>query len=117
MCGPTESHSWYDDWTLIKSEKFESHGTHLELEKGAKNRFHIKGNNPFAWVNNVDIYEMFSKQTPGMKEIHISGGEPLIIQEHLILNQQISSLLIFQFVLLNYYHMDVKHRLIPFEQR
>ncbi len=82
MCGPTESHSWYDDWTMIKSEKFESHGTHLELEKGAKNRFHIKGNNPFAWVNNVDIYEMFSKQTPGMKEIHISGGEPLIIQEH-----------------------------------
>ena len=82
MCGPTESHSWYDDWTMIKSEKFESHGTHLELEKGAKNRFHIKGVNPFAWVNNVDIYEMFSKQTPGMKEIHISGGEPLIIQEH-----------------------------------
>lgn len=82
MCGPTESHSWYDDWTKIKSEKFESHGTHLELEKGAKNRFHIKGINPFAWVNNVDIYEMFSKQTPGMKEIHISGGEPLIIQEH-----------------------------------
>lgn len=82
MCGPTESHSWYDDWTMIKSEKFESHGTHLELEKGAKNRFHIKGVNPFAWVNNVDIYEMFSKQTPGMREIHISGGEPLIIQEH-----------------------------------
>ena len=82
MCGPTESHSWYDDWTMIKSEKFESHGTHLELEKGAKNRFHIKGVNPFAWVNNVDIYKMFSKQTPGMKEIHISGGEPLIIQEH-----------------------------------
>ena len=82
MCGPTESHSWYDDWTKIKSEKFESHGTHLELEKGAKNRFHIKGFNPYAWVNNVDIYEMFSKQTPGMREIHISGGEPLIIDEH-----------------------------------
>ena len=82
MCGPTESHTWYDDWTKIKSEKFESHGTHLELEKGAKNRFQIKGFNPYAWVNNVDIYEMFSKQTPGMKEIHISGGEPLIIEEH-----------------------------------
>ena len=55
MCGPTESHSWYDDWTKIKSEKFESHGTELELEKGAKNRFQIKGFNPYAWVNNVDI--------------------------------------------------------------
>ena len=82
MCGPTESHSWYDDWTKIKSEKFESHGTELELEKGAKNRYQIKGTNPYAWVNNVDIYEMFSLQTPGMKEIHISGGEPLIIEEH-----------------------------------
>ena len=82
MCGPTESHSWYDDWTKIKSDRFESHGTELFLEKGAKNRFQIKGFNPYAWVNNVDIYEMFSKQTPGMKEIHISGGEPLIIDEH-----------------------------------
>ena len=82
MCGPTESHSWYNDWTKIKSDRFESHGTELFLEKGAKDRFHIKGFNPYAWVNNVDIYEMFSKQTPGMKEIHISGGEPLIIDEH-----------------------------------
>ena len=42
MCGPTESRSWYDDWTKIKSEKFEPHGTELELEKGAKNRSQIK---------------------------------------------------------------------------
>ena len=81
MCGPTDSHKWYDDFvkTTGKTHYKDTHET-IQLTKNAKGKWHT---DQYDWFQDNDIYwDNFEKYAPDAKKLYIVGGEPLIIDEH-----------------------------------
>ncbi len=81
MCGPTDSHKWYDDFVAITG-KTEYKDTHekIKLTKNAKGKWHT---DQYDWFQNNNRYwSNFEKYGPNAKKLYIVGGEPLIIKEH-----------------------------------
>ena len=81
MCGPTDSHKWYDDFVKITG-KTEYKDTHekIKLTKNAKGKWHT---NQYDWFQNNNRYwSNFEQYAPNAKKLYIVGGEPLIIKEH-----------------------------------
>ena len=81
MCGPTDSHMWYDDFVKIhdKTSYKDTHDT-IQLTKNAKGKWHT---DQYNWFQDNDIYwDNFEKYAPDAKKLYIVGGEPLIIDEH-----------------------------------
>ena len=81
MCGPTDSHMWYDDFVKIhdKTSYKDTHDT-IQLTKNAKGKWHT---DQYNWFQDNDIYwDNFEKYAPDAKKLYIVGGEPLIIAEH-----------------------------------
>lgn len=88
MCGPTDSHSWYEDHVKVwNQESFkDSHGT-VELIKKSKNRWEAKFND-YDWVNSENFWEQIDRNIPNIQHIHTVGGEPLLIDQHYDLLQR-----------------------------
>ena len=81
MCGPTDSHSWYEDHVKLY-DKTTYKDTHdiIKLTKNAKGRWSTE---QYDWFKNSNFYwNNFEKHTGKAKKLYIVGGEPLIIQEH-----------------------------------
>jgi sulfatase maturation enzyme AslB (radical SAM superfamily) len=81
MCGPTDSHKWYDDFvkTTGRTHYKDTHET-IQLTKNAKGKWHT---DQYDWFQDNDIYwDNFEKYAPDAKKLYIVGGEPLIIDEH-----------------------------------
>jgi len=81
MCGPTDSHAWYDDWVKLykKTEWKETTGT-VYLTKNKKGKYHT---NAYDWfVGNEHHIKSLYDNAKDLKKLYIVGGEPLIIQEH-----------------------------------
>lgn len=82
MCGPTDSHSWYDDFVKITNSTTykDTHET-IKLEKNKKNRW---ATDQYNWFQSNEIYwKNFDSYAPSAKKLYIVGGEPLIIEEHI----------------------------------
>jgi hypothetical protein len=81
MCGPTDSHAWYDDWVKLnnRTEWKETTGT-VYLTKNKKGRYHTDAYNWF--VGNEHHIKSLYENAKNLKKLYIVGGEPLIIQEH-----------------------------------
>lgn len=88
MCGPTESHSWFNDYVKLsgKPEFNDTHGT-VVLEKNSKGRWETDSYNWFKQSN--WFWNQFEKHTGNTKRMYIVGGEPLIIDEHLELLERL----------------------------
>jgi sulfatase maturation enzyme AslB (radical SAM superfamily) len=81
MCGPTDSHMWYDDFVKIhgKTSYKDTHET-IQLVKNKKGKWHT---DQYDWFQGNDGYwHNFEKYAPTAKKLYIVGGEPLIIAEH-----------------------------------
>jgi sulfatase maturation enzyme AslB (radical SAM superfamily) len=81
MCGPTDSHSWYDDFVKLHGTT-EYKDTHdlIKLTKNEKGRW---STDQYDWFKNSNFYwNNFEKHTKKAKKLYIVGGEPLIIPEH-----------------------------------
>ena len=81
MCGPTDSHQWYDDFVKITG-KTEYKDTHerIKLQKNEKGRWFTE---QYDWFQNNNRYwSNFEQYAPNAKKLYIVGGEPLIIEEH-----------------------------------
>jgi sulfatase maturation enzyme AslB (radical SAM superfamily) len=81
MCGPTDSHKWYDDFVKISGRTHykDTHET-IQLTKNAKGKWHT---DQYDWFQDNNIYwDNFEKYAPDAKKLYIVGGEPLIIAEH-----------------------------------
>lgn len=88
MCGPTESHQWYTEWMKTTGYTgFKSYGHRVALEMDGS-RAKIKGDNPYQWTERVDVADILQKDAPELKQMFISGGEPLIIQQNFELLQK-----------------------------
>jgi sulfatase maturation enzyme AslB (radical SAM superfamily) len=88
MCGPTESHQWYTEWVKTSGyNKFKAYDHTVNLEmKG--NRAQIVGKSPYGWSDRVDVANILQKDAPHLKQIYMSGGEPLIIKQQYELLQK-----------------------------
>ena len=81
MCGPTDSHQWYDDYvkTTGKTEYKDTH-ERIKLQKNDKGRWFT---DQYDWFQNNNRYwSNFEQYAPNAKKLYIVGGEPLIIEEH-----------------------------------
>ena len=81
MCGPTDSHKWYDDFvaTTGRTHYKDTHET-IQLTKNKKGKWHT---DQYDWFQNNNRYwSNFEKYGPNAKKLYIVGGEPLIIKEH-----------------------------------
>tara|TARA_Y100000389_G_C17468988_1_gene528484 strand:- start:1263 stop:2588 length:1326 start_codon:yes stop_codon:yes gene_type:complete len=82
MCGPTDSHTWYDDFVNMH-DKTTYKDTHdlITLTKNAKGKW---STDQYDWFKNSNYYwNNFEKYTNNVKRMYIVGGEPLIIEEHI----------------------------------
>lgn len=82
MCGPTDSHQWYDDFVeLWGSTTYKDTHEKIKLVKNEKGRW---STNQYDWFKNSNMYwHNFEKHTKSAKKLYIVGGEPLIIEEHI----------------------------------
>ena len=81
MCGPTDSHKWYDDFvkTTGRTHYKDTHDT-INLTKNSKGKWHT---DQYDWFQGNNRYwDNFEKYGPNAKKLYIVGGEPLIIEEH-----------------------------------
>lgn len=81
MCGPTDSHQWYDDFVEISgSTSYKDTHEKVQLVKDKKGRW---STDQYDWFKNSNMYwNNFEKHTKQAKKLYIVGGEPLIIEEH-----------------------------------
>jgi hypothetical protein len=82
MCGPTDSHTWFDDFVKLNDGKAEYKDTHekIVLTKNAKGRWET---DQYDWFKGSNMYwTNFEDYTQNAKKLYIVGGEPLIIEEH-----------------------------------
>jgi hypothetical protein len=81
MCGPTDSHKWYDDHVkMTNTTKYWEITGPVQLEKNKKGKW---STNLYDWFMDNPQYQLnFDKVTKTLKKIYIVGGEPLIIPEH-----------------------------------
>lgn len=81
MCGPTDSHQWYDDFVKLynKTSYKDTHDL-IELRQNEKGRWTTE---KYDWFHNSDHYwDQFERHISKAKKLYIVGGEPLIIPEH-----------------------------------
>lgn len=82
MCGPTDSHSWYEDHVKIHNRTYykDTHET-IQLVKNKKGRW---STDQYDWFQGNNRYwDNFEKYASKAKKLYIVGGEPLIIDEHI----------------------------------
>jgi len=80
MCGPTESHSWYEEHVDYHNEKgfWDSHGF-IKLVQNNNGRWTT---NDYAWHESVSFWKNLEDNLPGIKQVYMAGGEPLLIDKH-----------------------------------
>lgn len=88
MCGPTDSHMWYEDHVKVWNEETfqDSHGN-VELIRNSKNRYIAKYDD-YNWVDCDKFWKQIDKNIPNIEQIHTVGGEPLLIDKHYDLLQR-----------------------------
>ena len=80
MCGPTDSHSWYEDWLeLHGGEGFQDTHGYVKLKKNSKGRL---STNDYEWHNSESFWKNIEKNIPNMEHVYMAGGEPLMIERH-----------------------------------
>jgi len=81
MCGPTDSHQWYDDFVQLYDQTgYKDTHERIQLVKNAKGRWHT---DQYDWFQNNNMYwHNFEKYAVNAHKLYIVGGEPLIIDEH-----------------------------------
>lgn len=83
MCGPTDSHMWYDDQVAMFGPTYkESVGTVTLVQNEETGRW-----NPtediYGWHESDTFWQqMEEKLMPGLKSIYVVGGEPFMITRH-----------------------------------
>lgn len=81
MCGPTDSHQWYDDFVQLYNQTgYKDTHERIQLVKNAKGRWTT---DQYDWFQNNNMYwHNFEKYATKAHKLYIVGGEPLIIDEH-----------------------------------
>jgi pyruvate-formate lyase-activating enzyme len=80
MCGPTDSHSWYEDWLALHGgDGFQDTHGYVKLNKNSKGRLETKD---YDWHSSESFWKHIESNIPNMQHVYMAGGEPLMIERH-----------------------------------
>ena len=86
MCGPTESHSWYEEHVDYFSEQgFNDTQGFVKLVRNDKGRWI---SNEYNWHGNEYFWNNLEENMPNLRRVYMAGGEPLLIERHYEFLQQ-----------------------------
>ena len=80
MCGPTDSHTWYEQWTGYHgSNKFQdTHGI-VELIRNDKGRLSTAD---YDWHDSENFWNQIGSNIDKIQHVYMAGGEPMMIERH-----------------------------------
>lgn len=80
MCGPTDSHTWYEQWTEYhgSNEYKDTHGT-VKLTRNDKGRLTTTD---YDWHSSETFWQQIESNIPNIKHVYMAGGEPMMIERH-----------------------------------
>ena len=80
MCGPTDSHTWYEQWTEYhgSDEYKDTHGT-VKLTRNDNGRL---STTDYDWHNSETFWTQIEANIPNIKHVYMAGGEPMMIERH-----------------------------------
>ena len=80
MCGPTDSHTWYEQWLgYYGGNGYEdTHGKVLLL-KNEKDRLYT---NDYDWHSSESFWNSIEQNIPNIEHVYMAGGEPMMIERH-----------------------------------
>lgn len=80
MCGPTDSHTWYEQWTDYhgSTEYSDTHGV-VKLIRNEKGRLTT---NDYDWHDSETFWQQLEENIPNIKHVYMAGGEPMMIERH-----------------------------------
>ena len=80
MCGPTDSHTWYEQWTDYHGslEYKDTHGT-VKLTRNDNGRLTTTD---YDWHNSETFWQQIESNIPNLKHVYMAGGEPMMIERH-----------------------------------
>jgi sulfatase maturation enzyme AslB (radical SAM superfamily) len=80
MCGPTDSHTWYEQWTEYhgKEEYKDTHGL-VKLVRNSKGRLETTD---YDWHGSESFWVQIEQNIPNIEHVYMAGGEPMMIERH-----------------------------------
>lgn len=80
MCGPTDSHTWYEQWTEYhgSDEYKDTHGT-VKLTRNDNGRLTT---NDYDWHGSETFWQQLEANIPNIRHVYMAGGEPMMIERH-----------------------------------
>jgi organic radical activating enzyme len=90
MCYPSSSSQWYEDHYLITGKpSFDDNGKIIELKRNAVGRLVDEGE--FQWAEDPRFWDRMNTDAikSAIKQIYMVGGEPMLIERHLIFLKQL----------------------------
>lgn len=88
-CGPAQSSAWYDEWHDNYHRGFRDSGIRYAIKKTAGEKTRLE-NSPYGWFKESAFEKEILASLDSLKEIHFSGGEPLISPDHLSLVRKLA---------------------------
>lgn len=89
MCSPKDSDFWYDDHVALQGPRFhDTHGT-VRLEPDEKGRWRATENGYDWYESGEKFWGKLREVLPGLRHLHIVGGEPLLLEKHYELIERI----------------------------
>tara|TARA_B100000123_G_scaffold270795_1_gene249302 strand:- start:389 stop:1711 length:1323 start_codon:yes stop_codon:yes gene_type:complete len=80
MCGPTDSHTWYEQWTEYhKEEGFKDTHGYVKLNRNSKGRLET---NDYNWHGSKSFWTNIEKNLDNIRHVYMAGGEPMMIERH-----------------------------------
>jgi organic radical activating enzyme len=80
MCGPTDSHTWYEQWTDYHNSTSykDTHGV-VNLVRNEKGRLSTAD---YDWHGSESFWDQIEKNIPNIEHVYMAGGEPMMIERH-----------------------------------
>lgn len=80
MCGPTDSHTWYEQWIDYHGgDGYDDTHGRVTLKKNEKGRLYT---NDYDWHNSESFWEQIEKNISNIDHVYMAGGEPMMIERH-----------------------------------
>jgi sulfatase maturation enzyme AslB (radical SAM superfamily) len=100
MCGPTESHSWYEEHTGMHNEEgfYDTQGF-VKLVRNDKGRWVT---DEYGWHQHEFFWDHLDSNIHELQQVYMAGGEPLLIERHYEFLQRCIDLDVAKNILLEY---------------
>ena len=80
MCGPTDSHTWYEQWLdYHDTDGYDDTHGRVVLKRNAKGRLFT---NDYDWHGSDVFWNSIEKNIPNIQHVYMAGGEPMMIERH-----------------------------------